>query len=226
MFLCRIKHKLKTMKKLNLFAMALGLGVILSSCGGGSNTEATKTEENATTETKTESAATNYNVNTAESNIRWEGGTAGVTVYSHFGDIKIKEGAVEVTDGNVTGGKIVVDMTTIEPKDEGYSEENTPADLVGHLSTGDFFLVEEFPTATFEVTGSEGNNVMGNLTIRGKSNPETIVLENVDFTEGGMTATGKLTFDRQKYDVKWAHYLKDVVLKDEIDLTFSLVASK
>jgi len=41
-----------------------------------------------------------------------------------------------------------------------------------------------------------------------------------------MSATGKLVFDRQKYEVKWAHYLKDVVLKDEIDLTFNLVASK
>jgi polyisoprenoid-binding protein YceI len=212
------------MKKLNL--LLIGFGLLLASCGGGETAETTN-ETAPAKEEMTASEATSYTVNTAESNIRWEGGTAGVTVYSHFGNIKLKEGSVEVTGDKITGGTIVVDMKTINPKDEGYSEENTPQDLVGHLSTGDFFLVEEFPTATFEITGSEGNNVMGNLTIRGNTNPETIVVENVTMGEdGSISATGKLVFDRQKYEVKWAHYLKDVVLKDEIDLTFNLVASK
>jgi len=210
------------MKKSNL--LFIGLGLFFASCGGGENAETT-TE--ATPAKEEMAAATTYMVNTAESNIRWEGGTSGVTVYSHFGNIKLKEGKVEVTGDKLTGGSFVVDMTTINPKDEGYSEENTPADLVGHLSTGDFFLVEEYPTATFKVTGAEGDKVMGNLTIRNKTNPETIMVESMTMGEDGkMTAKGKLVFDRQKYDVKWAHYLKDVLLKDEIELQIELVASK
>ena len=212
------------MKKLNL--LLIGFGLVLASCGGGETAETT-TDAAPAKEEMAAGESTTYTVNTAESNIRWEGGTAGVKVYSHFGDIKLKEGSVEVTDGKLTGGSFVVDMKTIDPKDEGYSEENKASDLVGHLSTGDFFLVEEFPTASFEVTGAEGDKVMGNLTVRGNTNPETIMVESMTMGEdGSMTAKGKLVFDRQKYEVKWAHYLKDVILKDEIELQISLVASK
>ncbi|MFY0673942.1 MAG: YceI family protein [Bacteroidia bacterium] len=224
--------------KIKFGFLMMGALFFMASCGGGNSTKTanneTETENHEGHDheghdhgTEEVAAAETYTVDAEASNIRWEGGTAGVTVYSHFGDINVQEGMLEVTGEEITGGSFVVDMTSIDPKDDGYSEENTPADLVGHLSTGDFFLVEEHPTASFEITGMSEGAVMGNLTIRGNTNEETVNLETMDVAEDGtMTAKGTLTFDRQKYEVKWAHYLKDVILKDDIDLEITLVAKK
>ncbi len=215
--------------KLKFGILALGALFFMASCGGNNETTTTETETVADAHEGHDHAATaeSFVVDTEASNIRWTGATAGVTVYSHFGDINIQEGSLEVTGDQITGGSFVVDMTSIEPKDEGYSEENTPEKLVGHLSTGDFFLVEEYPTASFDITSVNGNDVVGNLTIRGNTNQETVKLESVEVNEDGtVKAIGKLVFDRQKYDVKWAHFLKDTILKDEIELTIELVASK
>ena len=109
-------------------------------------TTATETEKQPTGETST------YMVDTEASNIRWEGGTSGVSVYSHFGNISLQEGTLVLAGNTLTGGNFIVDMKTIDPQDEGYSEEHPKTDLIGHLSTGDFFLVEEYPTASFKIT--------------------------------------------------------------------------
>lgn len=218
--------------KLKFGFLMLGAMFFLASCGGNKETASTETEGTETHDGHDHGAETvkaepmTYAVDAEASNIRWEGGTSGVTVYSHFGNINIQEGNLVLEGDALTGGSFVVDMTSIDPKDEGYSEENTPADLVGHLSTGDFFLVEEYPTASFEITSVTDGNIMGNLTIRGITNPETVVVESMNVTENGINAKGTLTFDRQKYDVKYAHYLKDVLLKDDIELQIDLVASK
>lgn len=192
-------------------------------------TEAETSENTETAETPAETKAESatYTVNTESSNIRWEGGTSGVQVYSHWGNIKLTEGTLEMEGDALVGGSFIVDMTSIEPKDDGFSEENTPEKLVGHLSTGDFFLVEEHPTASFEITSVSGNTANGNLTVRGNTHEESVNIESITVGEDGTaTAKGTLTFDRQKYDVNWAHYLKDVLLKDDIDLQIELVANK
>lgn len=128
--------------------------------------------------------------------------------------------------GNLVNGKFAIDMTTIAPKDENYSEEHPASDLVGHLASDDFFSVETYPTATFVVKSAEGNVITGDLTIKGKANEETINVESMNISEDGMTATGTLVFDRQKYDAAWAHYLEDVVLSDDITLNITLSAKK
>ena len=91
----------------------------------------------------------------------------------------------------------------------------------------DFFDAENHPTAMFEVTGSEGNTVNGNLTVRGKTNPESLTIESMEVAEDGAAMIkGSMTFDRQKYDVAWEHYLQDVILSDDIKLDFNITAKK
>ena len=41
--------------------------------------------------------------------------------------------------------------------------------MVGHLSNGDFFLVEEYPTATFAIKSMADGVITGDLTIRGNT---------------------------------------------------------
>lgn len=218
----------QNMNKTRLFLSALAVGAMLTSCGGGteanSNAEASN-EETAAPEATAESV--NWNVNTEESHIRWEGGTAGAQVYSHFGSIKLQKGSITTAGEEITSGDVVVDMTTINPEDPNYSDEHPASDLVGHLSTEDFFAVEQNPTASFVVKSVEGNSITGDLTVRGKTNEETFTIDHKEVTPDGMMhLNGTLIFDRQKYDVAWAHYLEDVVLSDDITLQIGIVANK
>ncbi|MDP4764111.1 MAG: YceI family protein [Salibacteraceae bacterium] len=212
------------MKTRKLFLSAAVISMIAVSCAGSGESHT----EDAANAVDSTGASASWIVDAESSNVRWEGNTAGAQVYGHFGHVKIKEGSVTTEGEKIVGGNFTIDMTTIEPKDENYSEEHPAADLVGHLTTGDFFLVEEFPTASFEVTSMDGNTVKGNLTVKGQTHEETVVLEDAKFSEDGnmMKAIGNLTFDRQKYGVAWAHYLKDVVLSDDIKLTINLVGKK
>ncbi|MGB0429478.1 MAG: YceI family protein [Bacteroidia bacterium] len=221
--------------KLRFGFLMAGALFFMASCGGG-NTETANNEtetheghdhEGHDHETEAETAtADTYTIDTEASNIRWEGSAVGV--YSHFGDINIQEGMLELTGETVTGGSFVVDMTSIDPKDENYGEENPKEYLVGHLSKGDFFLVEEYPTSSFEITSMTENGIVGNLTIRDKTNEETVEIETMEVLEDGtVNAKGKLTFDRQKYDVAWQYEPgKDLILSDDIVLDITIVANK
>ncbi|NQV53747.1 MAG: YceI family protein [Flavobacteriales bacterium] len=212
------------MKKNTLLIAAISVSVALASCAGGGETAEVASEEN-TTEMVAETAT--WTVDGEKSNIRWTGGTAGATVYSHFGDINVNGGSITTEGDKIATGNFAVDMTSIAPKDNGYSEESPMENLVGHLASPEFFNSKDFPESSFEITSAEGMKVMGNLTIRGNSNAETIEITNMTMNEDGtMTATGTLVFDRQKYDVAWEHFLKDTVLSDDIKLEITLVAKK
>ena len=53
----------------------------------------------------------------------------------HHGTIGIKEGNLEVNDGNITAGKIVMDMNSIANVDLTDAESN--GKLMGHLKSDD-----------------------------------------------------------------------------------------
>lgn len=211
------------MKRKTIFlGCIIATSIVLTSC---SNNEEVTEEQATTTEVEETTVETiNLNVNTEESKLHWKGEMLGM--YSHEGDIKLKEGSLTLENGNIKSGKFVVDMTTIQPTDENYDEEKTPEKLVGHLSSPDFFDVENFPTASFEITSVEGNVVKGNLTVRGKTNEETINNVVINEENGNYTITGNLTFDRQKYDVSYTVTMKDMILSDDISLDITLKASK
>lgn len=214
-------------KQINLFASALlASTILLSACGGGAKKESSTEEASEAAKEINESAEpVTYNVDTSGSTVKWKGEVRGV--YGHYGVIDIKEGSLVLEGDQVTGGEVVIDMTTIQPRDSAsYDEENTAQKLVNHLSTGDFFLIEEYPVATFKVKSHMGNKLIGDLTIRGNTNEETVELSSLEVTENGLKGEGKLVFDRQKYEVSWEHYVKDYILDDNIELTISLVANK
>jgi polyisoprenoid-binding protein YceI len=61
------------------------------------------------------------------------------------------------------------------------------------------------------------------LTIRGKTNEETV--ENVMVTKEGdnVKITGEMTVDRKKYDVSWDSPVQDRVLSDDMELAIILM---
>ena len=212
------------MRKLTLL---LGISVFLISC-----------QEDKSEKVKTEEAKPVPQVQSegkfkvAESEIMWKGYKP---TGSHYGSVQLKEGFFAVKDNQLTGGKFVVDMTTIEdldmPKDDPYNQK-----LVSHLKSDDFFYVEKFPVATFEITSvkpDEGNKFLieGNLAIRDsvksitfpaqvtiKDNELNFVSDTIkiDRTEFGIKYKSKKFFDN----------LKDKFINDLFDLSVKLKATK
>jgi len=102
-----------------------------------------------------------------------------------------------------------------------------------HLRTGDFFLVEEYPTATFVSTSVSGTpeafTVVGDLTLRGVTKPVTlkgefggIYTDGDGRTHAGINATTKI--NRLDYGVKWNAALEGggFTLGDEVTLNLDI----
>jgi len=198
--------------------------LFIASCGETPKEAITETE-NTMTEVTTEEVVT-YKAE-EKSKVNWMGEVAGV--YGHEGYVHLDNGTLELKGDKIIGGTFVVDMTNIVPTDSAsYKEEEgrRASDLAGHLSTEDFFHTGEHPTSTFVITNVEGNTVTGNLTVRGNTNEETMNIESLETNGDEVMMTGKMVFDRQNYNVSWVHFMKDMILSDDITITYSLVAKK
>lgn len=199
------------------------IGLFMVSCGSGSDETATTAQSNVS-----EGLSGTYSLDANESTINWTGHMlkiGGVSLYKHYGTIDFEKGRVVLEDGQFVDGTFVVDMHTISPEDDGYGEDegSRRSDLMGHLASDDFFAIADYPTATFEITGTENGKVNGTMTIRGNSNP--VVIEDFEIQEEGdnLRIIGTLTVDRQQFDVAFKMPAQDKVLSDDLDLEFDIV---
>ena len=183
-----------------------------------------------------ESTSQKYVADVTKSTIEWKGFKPTGT---HNGTVKIDTGTFQVSDGNLQSGTFLIDMKSIVSLDlEGDMKNNLEAHLMGTVEgkEGDFFNVKQFPSAAFEITGTESIaggkiNLSGNLTIKGIKN-------NVTFparvkTEGDMmTITSDVfTIDRTKWGVNFGSKsvfdnLGDKFINDEMELKINVVAFK
>lgn len=203
-----------------ILGMVVAMGLIFTSCSQSGE----KQVSNSTTEKET-TQINSISIDTDQSRIIWSGEMLGV--YTHEGTLKFKEMSITMNDGKITGGSFIADLKTIIPTDKNYNEEegSTPEKLVGHLSSADFFDVENFPTAKYEITKVDGNTITGMLTIRGISHEEKVYIAVIT-KEGEKTKiTGDLVFDRKKYDVVWDSPMKEMVLSNDVKLTVELIGS-
>ena len=194
---------MKTIKSLGIFVLALTLTTSLFA--GSQKVDATK------------------------SSVKWLGKKV---TGEHFGTIAVKEGNLEVANGKVTGGKVVIDMQSLANDD--IKDAGMNAKLVGHLKSDDFFSVATNPTAELVVTKVENNGnshtFTGNLTIKGITNPATFTATSAK--DGKSTVyKGTLTIDRTKYNVRYGsksffENIGDKAIYDEFTLDFSLVVAE
>jgi len=156
--------------------------------------------------------------------VMWKGSILGVKF--HTGTVAVKEGTIDVAGNQLQGGSFTVDLTKITATDNNYQPgKGTKEELIAHLSSPDFFSVNEFPTASFVIKGVQGNVAFGDLTVKGKTNEEKITDITIIPFDGGIRATGKMVFDRQKYGVSFK-VPGEAVLSDNIELEISIVAKK
>jgi polyisoprenoid-binding protein YceI len=221
------------MKSLRNTSLIFASIFLFAACGG--NTEDAAGTDEAAEQTENtadagEKPSGTYTLSPEESKLIWAGSmlkVGGVSLYGHEGTINVQKGMIDVKEGEITGGTIVVDMQTITPTDDQYNPEegSTKEKLVGHLSSDDFFAVEEYPTATFEITGMQDNKIMGNMTIRGETHEEIIEDVKTSMEGGKMKAKGTMVIDRQKYNVAFKMPAEDKILSDDIELKFEIMAS-
>ncbi|MBS1546978.1 MAG: YceI family protein [Bacteroidetes bacterium] len=194
--------------------------IALASCG---SPEAPATTE-PTAPAAPAAAEVAYTVDTATSAVDWKGTMVGVK--SHTGTLHFASGDLKEQGGALTGGSFTVDMRSYTFTDTNYakpgSKQGTKQNLMGHLMSPEFFAVDSFPTAQFTITSVSGNTATGDMTIRGHKSTEKV--ENISITADGKTisATGDLTFNRQKYGVSWNSPMKDMVLSNDIVLKIEL----
>jgi polyisoprenoid-binding protein YceI len=165
----------------------------------------------------------NFEIVSTQSNIDWVGRKV---TGAHHGTIAVKEGELILNDGKLTGGKIIVDITSIKILD--ITDAATNAQFAGHLASADFFSTEKYPESTLEITSVSENYVEGNLTIKGITHP---VGFDVDVNVNGdqLTATGKLVIDRTKYEMKFRsgnffRDLGDTLIYNDFELNMSITA--
>ena len=209
------------------------VSTVVVSCKG-KESEAATTEEKDVVEA-TDGAA-DYAVDIAASQIQWKGSKP---LGSHTGTINLSSGSISMKDNAIEAGKFTINMSTITNTDleAGNGKENLEAHLKGTVEgkEGDFFDINKYPTATFEVTGMEekdGATVLnGNLTMKDTTHnvsfPITITpdedrirLESapfvIDRTQWGINYGSKSVFDN----------LGDNFISDDMEITVSIVARK
>ncbi|MET3038207.1 YceI family protein [Chryseobacterium sp. NRRL B-14859] len=182
-------------------------------------------------EVATTKEGSQYTLDTLNSKVEWKGYKVFKSENtSHFGNIKFESGDVTVKDGKLESGKFVADMNSLTSVDLKDSPEDL-GKLNGHLKSGDFFEVEKFPTASYEITkvtpATEGdyNTLLdGNLTIKGITKPVQFKA-NVSVKDGEVSvATEPKDIKREEFGVKFQAPAQNGVIKDEVTLQINVKA--
>src|ERR1700694_1665582 len=146
------------------------------------------------------------------------------------GQMKIKEGWIEVDSDNLSTAKVevVLDAATIDTGVEARDNHLRSAD--GH------FDVANYPTITFKSTRVEGNNpssfkMIGDVTIHGITKEITL---DASFNGEGkdpwgnrrVSFVGQTKLNREDYDVTWNQALEagGFILGDEVKLEIGVEA--
>ncbi|MGA0557449.1 YceI family protein [Larkinella sp. VNQ87] len=179
---------------------------------------------------KTVAKSTTYNIDVDKSVLTWNGKKV---TGEHTGPVKAEKGYLTVNGGKLTGGVVSIDLRTMTSTDLKDNKEYHDK-LINHLKSDDFFSVAKHPTATFKITKVKQNSgntadVTGDLTIKGITNPVTFPV-TVSVSGNTLTATGKATINRAKYDIKYGSKsffdnLGDKVIYDDFTVDMNIVAT-
>ena len=172
-----------------------------------------------------------YKVDTMNSRVEWKGyKVLKSDQTTHFGTIRFESGDITVKEGKLQSGKFVADINTLENIDLKDNQE-MKSKLEGHLKSTDFFEVEKFPTASYEITkvteakSGDYNTILdGNLTIKGITKPVQFQA-NVSVKDGEISiATEPKDIMREDYGVKFQLPLTNGIIKDEVNLQIFIKA--
>lgn len=216
------------MKNLNFLGLVAFI-VMITACE--QQKEGTDAEVSEAKEVVNVDGAQPYAINTSESTITWIGSKP---TGKHHGVIPISEGKIAVENGNVVGGKVLINVSEIRNVDLD-GNDDMQKKLTNHLKSVDFFDVENYPMAEFVITAvkpyskedsvivkkeyesaykpasakehmvaSPTHKVTGNLTMRGKTLSISFPA-HVEVTDGKVTAKAKFNIDRTLWGLQYSN---------------------
>jgi polyisoprenoid-binding protein YceI len=238
------EQKINMQQKFFPIVVATLIAAAFSCTSAPDSDEAKTSDAQAVNESK---VGENWKVSMSDSRIEWVG--TKVSGY-HSGVVPVKSGDIIVNNGEVTGGRFVLDLANLTvsgPKNSDTAKNNK---LLGHLKSADFFDVEKNPEGVFEltnVTAYKGgaikdttdvrqediskykvtdptHTVSGNLTLKG-------VTKNIEFpariTVSGNTAEAiaKFNIDRKEWGIVYPGSPDDLI-RDAVHLGISIKATK
>ncbi len=219
------------MKKTQKLIWAMAALFVMASCAGPSEKRAEIMERLEAGEVPEDVIV--YNVDADASQLAWEGTKVGG---SHDGTIGVYHSELYVFDGELLMGEVIIDMNQIVVLDIENPESN--ARLRGHLESDDFFSVETYPIAVFEITsidphaaGAEmSHRVYGNMTIKGITHGIAFDADVVVEDEY-ISAYADFDLDRTLWDVRFGSgrffkNLGDNLIHDDFNLKLNIIANR
>lgn len=244
------------MKKTWMAMVALSTALAFTACDEKPKAEqaevgdAIEKEDNNEMAGAAEVEATAYSLAADESKFEWRGYKR-FTNDEHKGTLSISSGELMVEGDNIVGGKFEISMGDLVILDEGLPEEQK-AKLAGHLQSDDFFNVEKFPVATFEIVEatpytapaemetqevSEGkemwrtenptHKITGNLTALGTTKSISFPAR-VEMNDGKVMASAKFGFNRDEFGIKYGvdADVRDQIISKDVNVAIDVVAMK
>jgi rhodanese-related sulfurtransferase/polyisoprenoid-binding protein YceI len=174
-----------------------------------------------------------YRIDTDKSQVTWTGrNLAG----RHTGNLAISSGELAIEGGELTGGRIVIDMKSINNFD--LQDANYRTMLISHLLSEDFFEISRYPSAEAILKGwrpipgaTQGRanyRIEADLTIKGITHPvsfDAVIVPQDDCIK----AQAALDIDRTAWNVTYGsgklfEKLGMHLVNDLVTLEFFLVA--
>ena len=174
-----------------------------------------------------------YRIDCEKSQVTWIGRNLSGR---HVGTLAISQGELTIAQGQLTGGRIVIDMKSLNNID--LQQEDYRSMLISHLLSEDFFEVARYPNAEArlngwrpipEATPGRANYLIdADLTIKGITHPVQFAAVIAPQTDG-VKAQASLDIDRTAWNVTYGsgrlfEMLGMHLVNDLVTLEFFLVA--
>lgn len=170
-------------------------------------------------------------VDVERSVIHWKG-TKFFGIRSHAGEVRLVDGFIIIHQDAILAGRFTLDMTTIEVTDIPESDPVPRRRLREHLLNEDFFFVERYPSATFEITQARQEEpgryrISGQLTMRGRTHGVILTAHVPVLSDSALRATARFSINRHDWGVAYrGSRLTNDLVDDMIDLNLILVADE
>lgn len=209
--------------------------LLASSCKDAPKADEAQTAEAKAVQTEAP-AATGYKADLQKSSVKWIGTKP---TGRHNGNIMLKEGTVNVENNNIQSGSFVIDLNTMAAYDD---DGKSNAKLQDHLKSADFFEVEKYGTATFDITSVQAGTPTDNKDLVMKDATHTVtgnlkikeIIKSISFpakvsiADGKVVADAVFNMDRTLWGINYKSdkSLGDKMIYSDVNITVHLEAVK
>ena len=210
----------------------LAASALIASCSGSSNGQNSVAASDSITASTIDSAQS-VQIDFDASALQWKGFKPGG---SHEGKLPVSDGKLDIRDGVLHGGYVVLRLGNLTVED--LKPEEGGNKLKEHLLSADFFDAAKWPEVRFELTNisPEGLSLKGlaelkgNLTLKDVTKNITIPVASVVYDQEHGTyaiASKPFNINRADWNVKYGSKsfftgLGDNFINDDIELSFLL----